>query len=394
MIRPQRPIVYFATAMSLVNLGDTLFYAILPTYYNHLGLIPFQVGILLSINRWIRLATNHLVEFGYRRYPSDGWLLAAFFLGSATCTIYGFATAFWILLLARIGWGIAYSLLRQAGIMQVVSCSSEKTLAEQMGFFTGINALWRTSGLFFGTLCHDVFGFTITFAGVGLLSLLSLPLGRLSQGQKTIPPRTGSDCTKGQGSWPFICFGTIMGLVGGGMIISTLGLVLKARFGASLSLAGLTVGAATLTGTVLAIRHLIDGLGGPVLGAVVDRVGRDRAIGVLFLLGSSLLFLAGILGSIQWLVLVITVYFVCATALYTALYAQSGKKGPRAVASFATAMDLGMSIGPLIGWSIAQFRLPLSSIFMTCAFFYALGAALAFPALKSRPTGCSKGSAP
>ena len=386
-MRPQRQIVYFATAMSLVNLGDTLLYVILPTYYTHLGLIPFQVGILLSVNRWVRLATNHLVEYGYRRYPSDLWLLGAFFLGSLACTIYGFATAFFLFLLARIGWGIAYSLLRQAGIMHVVSCSAEKALAEQMGYFTGINALWRTSGLFLGGLCHDMLGFAVTFIGLGILSLLSLPLARLSQRSSSMAVRSAGGGKEGKGRRSFVCFGIVMGLVGGGMIFSTLGLILKTNFGDSFSLAGFAVGAATVTGLVMAMRQLFDGLGGPILGAVMDRFGRDRAIGWLFLSGAGLLFLTGLQATILGLVALILMYFICATALYTVLYAQSGQRGSRAVASFATAMDLGMSVGPLIGWGIAQFGLPLSSIFMTCAFFYAVGAAVAFRTLKDRWRG-------
>ncbi len=384
MMRPQRQIVYFATAMSLVNLGDTLFYVIVPTYYTHLGLIPFQVGILLSVNRWIRLGTNHLVEYGYRRYPSDLWLLGAFFLGSVVCTVYGFAATFTLFLLARIGWGIAYSLLRQAGIMNVVSCSSEKDLAEQMGYFTGINALCRTSGLFLGALCHDVLGFAATFIGLGVLSLLSLPLGRQSQKRPERTDRHAGAGRERKGTWSFVCFGIVMGLVGGGMIFSTLGLVVKTNFGGTVSLAGFAVGAATVTGFVMALRQFMDGLGGPVFGAVMDRVGRERAIGWIFLAGSVLLFLVGLQSDILWLIVLITVYFVCATALYTVLYAQAGQSGPRAVASFATAMDLGMSVGPMIGWGIAQFEFPLSSIFTTSACFYGVGAAVAFRTLADR----------
>ena len=64
------------------------------------------MGILLSVNRCVRLGTNHLAEYCYRRYPSDLWLLGAFLLGSITCTVYGIATFFLLFLIARIGWGI------------------------------------------------------------------------------------------------------------------------------------------------------------------------------------------------------------------------------------------------------------------------------------------------
>jgi len=70
MRRPSLPIVYFASALAIVVLGDSLLYAILPSYYSQLGFAPIQVGILLSVNRWIRLSTNYLAEFCFRRYES------------------------------------------------------------------------------------------------------------------------------------------------------------------------------------------------------------------------------------------------------------------------------------------------------------------------------------
>ncbi len=282
MNRPKLQIIYFATAMSLVNLGDTLFYVIVPTYYTELGLIPFQVGILLSVNRWIRLATNYPVEYCYRCHPSDLWLLGAFTLGSITCMLYGIADSFLLFLLARIGWGITYSFLRQAGIMHVVSVSTERTLAEQMGYFTGINSLWRTSGLLLGALCHDLLGFTRTFMGIGILSLISLPLIRMSQRHSKLSGKAAAPASGKGRHGEFFCLGAVMGLVGGGMITSTLGLVLKTTYGDSFALAGIVVGAATLTGFVMAMRHLIDGVVGPVLGAVADRVGHSRTTGMLF----------------------------------------------------------------------------------------------------------------
>jgi len=83
----------------------------------------------------------------------------------------------------------------------------------------------------------------------------------------------------------------------------------------------------------------------------VDRVGRKRSIAGLFLLGSGLLLMTGLQENIVGLLVVIMIYFTCATALYTCLYAQAGQNGPRSVAAFATATDFGMAVGPLIAWA-------------------------------------------
>ena len=55
-----------ATAFSL--LGDQTLYAVLPTYYLELGLMPWHVGILLSANRLVRVFINHWSERISRTY--------------------------------------------------------------------------------------------------------------------------------------------------------------------------------------------------------------------------------------------------------------------------------------------------------------------------------------
>jgi predicted MFS family arabinose efflux permease len=181
MKRPPLSIVCFSTAFSLVIWGDSLIYAILPSYYPHFGLAPIHVGILLSVNRWIRLSTNHLAEYCYRKFPGNQWVLFAFFTGSMVAFMYGIAETFVVFLLARILYGVSFSFLRQAGIMTVVRAGADADLGERMGYFRGINATLRTLGVFIGCLLHDVFGFSAMMMGLGIVSLASIPIGYYSQ---------------------------------------------------------------------------------------------------------------------------------------------------------------------------------------------------------------------
>jgi len=392
MKRPPLNIVYFSTAMPAAALGDFLLYAILPSYYPHLGLAPIQVGILLSINRWIRLSTNYTAEYCYRRYPNAHWLIAAFFMGSVVTAVYGLSQMFAILLVARILWGVSFSFIRQAGIMTVVNSGSDARLGERMGYFRGISAIWRTFGLFIGSTCHDLFGFSATLIGLGILSLVAVPLGALSQ--KNIRG-TGDKFLKGasekKGNVGVICCGFTLGIVGGGMIMSTLGLILKAHVGESFEIKDYTIGVATLTGFVMGLRWLIDGLGSPVLGAAADRIGRQRCIVFLFPLNAMVLVSVSQLAGPTLLIFLIFVFFICSTTLMTLLSIQAGQRGPRAVASYATAIDLGMSIGPMIGWSIAQFGFPANFIFISGGVMYGMGSIIAFKSfsLLTRDQYCS-----
>lgn len=375
---PPLPVFYISTGLSLVTLGDSLLYTILPSYYPLLGLAPLQVGILLSVNRWIRLATNHMAEQCYRRYPSDLWLILAFFMGSIVTAMYGIAKMFIIFLGARVLWGISFSFIRQAGIMTAVNSGSETHLGERMGYFRGISAMWRSSGVILGGLSHDVFGFTVTLVGLSILSLVAAPLGALSQkGLKRLKRPLGK-VVPGKGDVRVICCGFAVGLIGGGMLMSTLGLILKEQVGESFLVAGYSIGIVTLTGIILGLRWFIDGVGSPILGAVADRSGRQRSTTFLFSLGVATLIVVAVYSKPILLIPLMLIFFVCGTTLNTLLSAQAGQSGTRSVASYATAMDLGMSVGPLIGWSIAQLGLPTNFIFISSGAIYMIGAIISY----------------
>ena len=89
-----------ATASSL--LGDQMLYAVLPTIYADLGLQPYQVGVLLSANRIVRLVTNHLAEQGSRRWSLAWLLVVALVTGALLNIAYGMVAWFPNLLTARI----------------------------------------------------------------------------------------------------------------------------------------------------------------------------------------------------------------------------------------------------------------------------------------------------
>jgi len=373
---PPLPVFYISTGLSLVTLGDSLLYTILPSYYPFLGLAPLQVGIILSVNRWIRLATNHMAEYCYRRYSSDLWLLLAFFMGSVVTAMYGIGKMFLVLLIARILWGISFSFIRQAAVMTAVESGPEAHIGERVGYYRGISGTWHTLGVFIGGLCHDVFGFTFTLVGLSILSLVAVPLGALSQkGLKLIKKPLTND-VPGKGDATVICCGFAVGLIGGGMIMSTLGLFLREQMGESFLIAGYSIGVVTLTGIILGLRWFIDGIGSPVLGAIADRIGRERSTTILFFLGAVTLIVIALYPKLTLLIPLIVLFFICGTTLYTLLSALAGERGARSIASLATAMDFGLAIGPLIGWGIAQAGLPLSFIFISSGSIYVASAVI------------------
>ena len=57
--------------------GDTLLYAVLPLYHDQFGLSLAMVGVLLSLNRWIRLFANSAVAHLGERIGPHALMIAA-----------------------------------------------------------------------------------------------------------------------------------------------------------------------------------------------------------------------------------------------------------------------------------------------------------------------------
>ena len=147
------------TAISL--LGDATLYTVLPhpDISAQLGITLSMVGLLLGANRAIRLILNGPVGILYDRMPRRGLLIAALSLGAVSSIFYALGHGFWPLLLGRISWGLAWSLLWVGGNSVVLDVSTEENRGRnsgiyQMWFFTGV-----ASTSFFGALLTDMVGF-------------------------------------------------------------------------------------------------------------------------------------------------------------------------------------------------------------------------------------------
>jgi len=370
---PPRPIFFIAAATALSLLGDAMLYAVLPIHYTEIGLIPLHVGLLLSANRWVRLITNHLAERCYRR-GSIGLLVAlAFLVGAGMSAVYGAVRLFAVLLLARIVWGVCWSFIRQAGVMMVVDGASENRLGERMGYYNGIVRLGGIGGLVLGGLGRDHFGFAPTLIVFSLVSALAAPLGLLSRKGLAHTERTSATGKGDGGRNPgLLLCGFVIGTVGSGLLVSTLGRVLRQEVGTSVAISGYTIGVATLAGAILGISRLSNTLGSPIMGALSDRLGSARAVPIFFGAGALVIAFATVLGPV-FLVAAVLVFSVCDATLRILLSAEAGRLGARSIASYVTAGDLGAAIGPLVGWGL----LPTHMVFLTGGILYAIGAIFA-----------------
>jgi MFS family permease len=172
--------------------------------------------------------------------------------------------------------------------------------------------------------------------------------------------------------------GFVVGCVGSGIIMSTLGLILSERLGGGITVGGLAVGVATINGILLSSRQILSSIGSPLMGSLLDRVGVARAQRYIFLGATAVLFLAGLFPEIVVLLLVVVFFFICETTLRIALTVEAGIRGPKAYSVLSTATDAGAAVGPILAWTVFDLISNSQVLFLIGGALYAASTVFSF----------------
>ena len=164
--------------------------------------------------------------------------------------------------------------------------------------------------------------------------------------------------------------------------MSTLGFILLSRYGTEVALMGFVVGIATLNGLLLGCRWVLDTLGAPIYGALIDRTGIRLGAPLCFLVGLIVMLLLNLSENLVGLALGMVVFFTCGTALTTVVSAEASRLGAKVFARYATANDLGMAFGPVIGWGAYELIGTPNFVFVLGAGLYAIGMFSTFAAFR------------
>ena len=372
-------VVAVGSAVALSLFGDMAMYVILPVQYAELGLSAIQVGVLLSANRWVRLVTNQVAERMLRRYSGKVLFPAALLIGSILAAAYSTAPAFVVLLVLRMVWGLCWSFIRHTGVMTTIGIAGSERAGRLMGIYVGLLQAGFVAGTFVAGLLFDGTGFRTTFLLAAAMSLAAVPTAVLSSRRSQVSMR-GPRIGYGQSNTGMLSLairGFIVSLVGSGLIMSTLGFLLRNHFGDAVSVGAAVIGVTTVNGILLAAQHLINGIGSPLFGILIDRHGLLRAQYVGFAASGAALLALAVFQSTSLLVPLVIVFFVSAAVSRLAVESQAAVAGPRAYSRLATATDLGAAIGPVLGWvgiELAQSGL----VFWVGGGFFLAGAVLAF----------------
>ena len=389
------------TAISL--LGDATLYTVLPhpDISAQLGITLSMVGLLLGANRAIRLVLNGPVGILYDRMPRRGLLIAGLSLGAGSSIFYAVGNGFWPLLMGRVFWGLAFSLLWVGGNSVVLDVSTE----ENRGHNSGIYQMWFFIGVattsFFGAVLTDMAGFrngqwisVAVIAATALVWFFFLPETRINDTTSQDTVKEADKPAKMKLPWKVIAATSftvfVARFLAWGVLAATAILWLSELFGDGMQIAALFIPIATLTGLYTALSNLTSIGSTPLAGSVSDKFGRRwPIIGFAMILGGIGLWLMG--GEIRGLALFGAFLVpIAGSSAETLIPAIAGDRVPKKLRSRAlglinTAGDLGATIGPFaalgalnLGW------LSLGGIYRISAVFFGVVAILALSPWVSR----------
>lgn len=360
--------------------GDSLLYAVLPVYAADFGISLAFVGILLSVNRWVRLFSNPLAVWVYRGIGLHRAMLLACVATVLTTLVYAYPVSILLLLAARMLWGVCWSHLRLGSYLVVVH-SARNNLGLSMGMMQAVSRLGSAFTLVAGSVLVDSLGYSKGLTAIAFLSAISIPVVYVLRGclrrnsiaiSVPVAKPKGSPVEKkgkgggdgsalGGGISVYWCYaaGFVNSFANRGLVVASISYVLQKRIGAESHIFGMGVGIATLSGMVLASRWLCTFLFSPLVGHLSDRHGRRRILLLSFFMEAVALLAIGLVPLPLWTVVGAVGMFFAGSVTETVLSATVADiAGTGDVAAkmsvFATFDDMGAAAGPLLGYLVAS----------------------------------------
>ncbi len=392
---PRRVLLPLGLAVCLSLFGDLTLYAVLPSQREVVGLSLASVGVMLGINRLIRLPGNPLIGARLDRVGRRRLFLLGMALGTCSTLGYGLVTGFLPFLLTRLLWGIAWTLINVGGMTMVQDISTRANRGRLIGIYHAWMLVGFAAGPLLGGFLVDTVGFRTTMqlyavtTGAGLLiAVWALP--------ETQPERPDAP-TEEHRAWApgavrriretlrrnprllsVLLLTLIFQFVGEGIALSTLNLLLIERFGPQVTVGALALGVASATGVLSALRSVIAGSTGPLAGHVSDRRNERSFVLMGSLMSGAVGFtLLGMARSLPLIVLAIILSAASAGAGMASLTAAMGDLAPTrrrgaVMGAYATAGDIGSAAGPFLAYALVLV-MPLAWIYLICAVAFLIG---------------------
>ena len=379
-----RPVVIVALVTAICLLGDSALYVLLPSRIETFAVSPAGAGLILGVNRYIRVLSNSLAGWVYERVGFRASFVFAVLIAVATTAAYGLFTGFWPLFIAHGVWGVSWSFLRLGGYLTVIDAAGGVAGGRYMGVLQGISRGGSLFAVLVGGILADAIGgreTMLVFAAITLTAFVVVPFGRVAPelGRRVAP--VADEAPPPSPTLPradvwrvrtLYAEAAVVWLIVAGIFVSTAGYLVASVTEDGAAVLGLVLGVGTLSGLLVGVRWMSDLGLGPVFGHVSDRQGRPRVILTAMVVAVAAMLTVAIRPTLLVAVPAFSVVFVASTALIVSLNASIADLAPAqrrvvVLSRYATWADLGSGTGSIIG-------LPLVT---TLGFGWAYGGAAA-----------------
>lgn len=361
------PVITIALITAISLLGNEMLIIVMPIYWKFFGLDSlWQIGVLLSINRFIRIPINSFVGWCYHRISKRTGVLVAVFLAALSTYSYGVLKGFAILLVVRIVWGVAWSFLRLGGFLTVIACSTLRTRGQLIGLYNGLWGLGTLFGVLIGGLFSDLIGIQFITTVFAILAFLTLPLvvkfipntPSVEREEETTEQRS---IFKSRPHRKVLFNGFLVSLIVAGIFFSTLSKIVEYHMSEEVVIWGFTIGAATIAGIVQSVKTGSDPFLAPAIGRWSDiRFGRITPLMISFFIGAILFGFIPITSSFILFIGLLFLFQIVATFLVTtsdslATDLSEGPLSVKMITYYTLFADLGAAMGPFISYIVLDF---------------------------------------
>lgn len=379
----KKTIIALALITAVCLAGDSMLYIVLPIHWKEAGLSSLlEVGVLLSINRFVRLPLNPIIGFLYKKISFRTGILIAVILAGITTFCYGIVDQFSIWVVLRSIWGLAWSLFKLGAFLLILQLSSDSNRGNLMGTYNGLYRLGSLVGMLLGGLLADAFGMQVISVALGLIVLTTIPLiyiylpksletvGMVKKERKIM--ESVKYFKNSALLWMLVtAFLTVMVLEG--MFNATLSHLIDIKCTKDIDIVSFAVGAATTAGILQAIRWALLPIISPIIGSTLDKIKYKQYMLALFLVIASILLLIIPMNITIWIWLpIVLVHLLIASSVTTIVdtlfsgLASNAKDKVLVMTSYTIIVDLGAALGPILGYSLEEI-IGLANVFMICS---------------------------
>ncbi|MFZ6012498.1 MAG: MFS transporter [Bacteroidota bacterium] len=328
---------FAALTLAFASFGDAFLYPFLPVNGLAVGIPLAWVGVLLSINRFVRILSNGLMVHTFSRYGLRDVMIAAALLAILSTAGYAFASGILLWLILRIVWGLSFSALRLGTLAYALQHPKQGTA---LGVSRGLQEAGPMLALFAVPVFIQALPPTYIFIGLSLLSLPALYFSLSLPNRKVNVETSRYNLSL---RWPSTlnAITLLSAILVDGIFVVALGILFL--HGRNISL----IAATSLAAFYLGYRRICLVILSPVGGWIADKIGFETVFtATLALVIAGLILVAS--GWIAPGAIVIFTFYGIQSAI-TPGNVSKAQSSLVAVAENATWRDIGAAVGTLAG---------------------------------------------